>query len=271
MICARGLPIHQGLVDENIQVPPGHHTRIKGSQGSCRGVARIGEERLPILLPLPIEFLKGVQRQEDLPSHLDLPPLPLVAKRRHLERHRPYGADVGSDILAPEPVASGDSPNQRSVFEGQGQAEAVDLELADKSGLAPRGRLPNAPVIVQQLAFPVGIVQAQHREGVLHRRQPLGGLASHPLSGRIGSHQLGMGRLQALELPEELVELPIGDFGGVQHVVAVLVVANPLPQSVYLLRRLDLDRHDTLPRLAETALYQRPRRLGRQRTQVHSE
>ena len=246
MISARNLPVHQGLVDEDIQVAARHHAGIQCSQGSGRGVARIGEQGLPLVLPFPIQLLKGVQRQEDLPSHLDRPPFaPLAAQSRHMERHRPYGTNVGGDVLAPQSVASGDSPNQRSILEGQGQAEAVDLELTDEAGPAARGRLLDPPVKVQQLAFRVGIVQAQHREGVLHRHHSLGGLPSDPLGGRIGSDQLGMGRLQSPELPHELVELPIGNLGVVQHVIAVLVVANLLPQAGYLLNRLGLDRHGT--------------------------
>ena len=72
MVPTRNLPVHKDLIDENIQVPPGDHARVQRSQGSGSGVARIGEQGLPVVLPLPIELLKGVQWQEHLPSHLDL-------------------------------------------------------------------------------------------------------------------------------------------------------------------------------------------------------
>jgi hypothetical protein len=48
-------------------------------------------------------------------------------------------------------------------------------------------------------------------------------LAAHPLRRRVGRDQLGVARLQVLELAHELVVLGIADLRVVQGVVAVIV------------------------------------------------
>jgi len=66
---------------------------------------------------------------------------------------------------------------------------------------------------------------------------------AHPLSGAVGRDQFGEVGLQLLELPDELVVLEVGDLGLVEHVVAVRVVVDLLPELL-----------DPRPRVGEPAL-----------------
>ena len=61
------------------------------------------------------------------------------------------------------------------------------------------------------------------------------GLAADALSGRIGSDQFGMFRLDFLQLNHELVELGVGNLGIVEDVVEIFVVADFFPEGVDLL------------------------------------
>ena len=58
-----------------------------------------------------------------------------------------------------------------------------------------------------------------------HLLEALGGLAADALGGRVGGEQLGMRGLEALELVHQRVVLGVGDLGGVENVVEVLVAA----------------------------------------------
>src|SRR6202167_3629916 len=56
-------------------------------------------------------------------------------------------------------------------------------------------------------------------------------LAAHALRRRVGSDQLGVLGLKPLELVHQLVEVGVGKFTIIQHVVAILVVPDFLAQS----------------------------------------
>ena len=72
-----------------------------------------------------------------------------------------------------------------------------------------------------------------------HLDEALARLAADALGGRIRRDQLGMRRLQRLQLAHQRIVFGVGDFGRVQYVVQVLVVAQLLAQSVDFLRRLE--------------------------------
>ena len=60
-------------------------------------------------------------------------------------------------------------------------------------------------------------------------------LAADALGGRIGRDQFGMFVFELLQLNHELVEFGVGDFGIVEDVVEVFVVADFFPQCFDLL------------------------------------
>src|SRR5215470_13686796 len=59
-------------------------------------------------------------------------------------------------------------------------------------------------------------------------------LAADALGGRIGRNQLGVLLFQSFQLVHQLVKFGVGDFGSVEHVVEVLVVADLFAEGVDL-------------------------------------
>ena len=115
------------------------------------------------------------------------------------------------------------------------RVDAVDLQLAQE--LLRRtdlGLHPGGPG--RQLFGVEHVVQAQHPLQMV-RRGEVGGeaRAADQLGGRIRGAQLGMRVLEFLQLPQQDVELGVGDDRGVAHVVAELMLTNfvgeflPLP------------------------------------------
>ena len=72
---------------------------------------------------------------------------------------------------------------------------------------------------------------------MLDRDETLDGTPGNALCGGIGSDQLGVGRLEALELVQQPVELLVGDLRIVVDVVALFVVANRLAQFAHAVGR----------------------------------
>ena len=69
-----------------------------------------------------------------------------------------------------------------------------------------------------------GVVHGVHARHVRDGRELLGHVTAHALGVGIRRHELGVCRLDLLELDEQLVERRIRDLGGVERVVAVRVV-----------------------------------------------
>ncbi len=55
-------------------------------------------------------------------------------------------------------------------------------------------------------------------------------LPADPLGGGIGRDQLGMGGFELLQFAVEGVVVGVGDLGGVEHVVAILVMPDQLAE-----------------------------------------
>jgi hypothetical protein len=86
--------------------------------------------------------------------------------RRKLLGNFGYGADIGRDVLADRPVATGCSQNQLTALVAKRRRQAVDLRLCreDQVRLGRHAeKTPDAAKEVAHLVFPKGIVQGQHR------------------------------------------------------------------------------------------------------------
>ena len=77
-----------------------------------------------------------------------------------------------------------------------------------------------------QLVLVVGIVQAEHRLRVLNRRKSFHGTAADALRRRIRGDEIGMIALEILKLPQELIELGVGNLGVLVNVIAFFVMAD---------------------------------------------
>src|SRR5208283_2618784 len=81
------------------------------------------------------------------------------------------------------------------------------------------------------------------RRRMLRLHKPFAWLAPHALRRRVRHDELSMLRLQPFQLVHERVKLRVGNFGGVQHVVAILVVPDFFAKGFDLLLD-DGTRHD---------------------------
>ena len=200
------------------------------------GVTGIGVQRLAcgfLLLVDPLEVLLG---QIDFAAHLDAS-LRTAAQR---QRNRAHGAHVLRHVVATAAVTTGGAANQPSVFIGERDAEAIDLELcyvgraafakATAPRLIPADAFTNALVERAQVGFVVGVVEAEHRLHVLDLRKTLGRPAADALGRRIGGEQLGMCGFDRLELVHQGIECLVRDLGRGVDVIQLFVPANFLAE-----------------------------------------
>src|SRR6266852_4491793 len=87
------------------------------------------------------------------------------------------------------------------------------------------------PLPIAQLFFAVSVVEREHRGGMLRLHESLARLAADALRGRVWRDELRMLRLQPLEPVHQLVEVGVRNLRGIEHVIAILVVADFLAQS----------------------------------------
>ncbi len=150
--------------------------------------------------------------------------------QRNGKRDGPDRAHIQSDVFADRPVATGDTANQFATLVMQGQGHAVELQLADIVDVLTTAQFAHAAFPVAQFVLTVGVVERQHGRGVWRFEEPFAGLAPDPLGGRVGRDQVGMFGFDFLQLNHELVEFGIHDFGIVEYVVEVFVVADCFAQ-----------------------------------------
>ena len=149
-------------------------------------------------------------------------------------------ADVGRHVFAARAVAARRAAHEAAVLVGQRDAQAVDLQLGDvrRPAASPSaGALAHALVERPQLLLVVGVVEAEHRREVFDGREALDRAAGDALRRRIGGDELGMLRLEPLELVQQAVELLVGDLGIVVDVVALFVVPDRVAQLVDAMSR----------------------------------
>ena len=136
---------------------------------------------------------------------------------------------VTSSPTSPSPRVSACASLPLAIVHGHGKP--VQLQLGDVGELFLAQKPAHAPVEVPQFRLAQRVVQAQHGAGMPHLDETLARLAAHALGGRIRRDQLRMRGFQLLELAHHRVVFRVGDFGRVQHVVQVFVMAQLLAKS----------------------------------------
>ena len=208
---------------------------------ALRGLANFGS---PLLLALLVHALERRERHQHFAAHLEVRrQLGLLSVLAGIVSGTAHGAHVGRDVLADRAVAARDAQRQPAAFEAQRQRHAVQLQLADVLDVRLAAQLVDAPLPVAQFLFVVGVVEREHRRGVRHLDEALARLAAHALRRRIGRDQLRMLGLELLQLVHQAVEFGVADLGIVEHVVAVLVVADLVAQRFDLLLHIFAGRH----------------------------
>ena len=133
-----------------------------------------------------------------------------------------------SSPRSPSPRVAPDAQAAPLVHERD--REPVDLRLADDVELLDLEEALHALVPRAQLGGVEDVAQREHRLAVLDRLERLGDGAANALRGRGGRDEFGVALLEVHDLAVERVELAVADLGGVEHVVAVLVVADARAQ-----------------------------------------
>ncbi len=231
VVAARAQPI-----GEPAQRTARRDTRVELTQAARSRVARIGENALTGLLQALVHGQEARARHIDLAAHLQQC-RPVAA--REAQRQAGQGAQVGGHVLAADPVAARRPAHQSPVLIEQAHGQAIQLGL---------GAVGDRPVHAQTFPHPAverlhlgraeGIVQRQHRLGVGHAAKGRGRRAAHALGRRIGCDQVRPACLQGLQLAHQDVVLGIADFRRIQHVIAVIVVADRGAQALDLGLRL---------------------------------
>ena len=255
MIVENRTSVGEQHVGEIIQAPLCRDARLKLAHCSRRRIARIRERGQALLLAVVVHLLKRRNRHQHFATNFEIrgDASPLQLFRRNRKRHRAHGAHVGGYVFANRTVAAGDAANQLAGFVTQGQRHAVELELADVFNVVSSAEFVHAALPIAQLFFAVGVVEREHGRGVWGFDESLARLAAHALRRRIGRDQFDMRGLELFQLVHQAVEFGVRDFGIVEYVVAVLVMANVFAQ------RLDL-RVEVRGGHGQELLYRRARR-----------
>ena len=113
---------------------------------------------------------------------------------------------------------------------GKRHAQTVNLELTGIGDAAGAERILGALEPCVEFVQIHGIVHGIHACHVRDRRKLLAHVAAHALGIAVGRHQIGIGRLDFLQLNEHFVEGGVRDLGCVEHVVAIGVVVELVAQ-----------------------------------------
>ena len=139
--------------------------RPRAFRGLANGVS-------PASLALGVHPVERGPWQKDLTPHFD------VTRHFCLQRQRNAtdGAHVGGDVLSAHAIATRHPTHEQAVPVVQGDAQPVDLQLGDIGHRRTRIQiqpLPHSIVERGQLRLVVGVVQAEHRDGMVHRRKAI--------------------------------------------------------------------------------------------------
>ena len=154
------------------------------------------------------------------------------------------GGHVGRDVLAGAAVAAGGGLHEPAVLVAQGHGQAVDLELAH---VAHRAVEPQRCQLARRAVAPASqlvevhrVVERHHPHRVGDRRELGRRGTAHLLGGAVGGDQVGVERLELLQLPDEQVVVGVGDRRRVELVVAAVVRTDLLTELVDATGRVHL-------------------------------
>ena len=208
--------------------PAGGDVRIFLAQRAGRRVPRVGKQSVAGFFLPSVEVSESRLRHVDLAAHLDQAGAVLG---RHLQ---PAGDDVdgghvGGDVFSGATVSSGGGLYQLPVLVGERDSQAIDLELAQVSGIGgDLAAQPGSPGI--ELVGSEHVVEAHHGHPVNDRREQHGGRGTDRLGRRSRDQQVGVVGLDDPQLANELVEVGVRDLRRVELVVALVVVRDELAQ-----------------------------------------
>ena len=204
------------------------------AQAAGGGVARVGEGVAALGIGLFIQANKAALRHVDLTAHFDgtLAVGAHVGERclGQMHGHILDGADIERHILARGAIATCGCAYEGAVLVGKGHAQTVDLKLAGIGDAAGTKRILGALEPCVEFVQIHGIVHGIHARHMRDRRKLLAHVPAHALSVAVGRYQIGVGRLDFLQLNEHFVKGGVRDLGRIEHVVAIGVVIELVAQ-----------------------------------------
>ena len=132
------------------------------------------------------------------------------------------GQQIGGDVLPHPAVAPGRAAHEHPVLVEQAGGQAVDLRLGgegDRSFVQPQEPADPADEVLHVRRLE-GVVEAEHRHPVLHRRKALRRGRTHPVGRGIRADQRREPRLDRRIAPLQGVIVGVGDGGGVLTIIA---------------------------------------------------
>ena len=206
-------------VYEDVQGTLGCEPWVELAQRAGGGVAGVGVRWEALLSPLFIEALEGGLREQHLAARLE----PGGRAGPNAQRHASDGAQVQRYVFAGGAVAASRAAHEHAVLVGEGDGEAVVLELADKIEVAALQRVCGAAVPRHELVFVEGVAEAEQRHGVAHLLEAARRLGADALRGRVRRDEVRVLCFQSEQLVQQRVELGVADLRLVPHVVQVVV------------------------------------------------
>ena len=221
-------------VDKGGEVATCRDLGILLAQGSCSGVARVGKGVAALGIGLFIQTNKAALGHIDLAAYFDgtLAVDAHVGERRLGQVHGNIfdGTHAERHVLARGAVAARGGAYEGAVLVCKRDAQAVDLELTGIGDATGAERILGAHEPRVKFVQVHGIVHGIHAGHVRDRRKLLAHVSAHALGVAVGRYQIGVGRLDLLELNEHFVECGIRDLGRIEHVVAIGVVVELVAQ-----------------------------------------
>ena len=232
-------------IDKGGQVATRRDLGVFLAQGSCSGVARVGEGVAALGIGLFIQTHKAAFGHIDLAAYLNgaLAVDAHVGERRlgQVHGHILDGTDVERYVLARGAIATCGRAHKGAVLIGKRHAQTVDLKLAGIGDAAGTERILGALEPCVELVQIHGIVHGIHARHVRYRRKLLAHVAAHALGIAVGRHQVRIGRLDLLQLNEHFVKGGVRDLGRIEHVVAIGMVVELVAQLGRACCRLGTD------------------------------
>ena len=211
------------LVGEEGERPGGGDARVQLAKRAGRGVPGVHVERLALLLPPGVEPCEVGAAEEDLASHLH-PGRERRARAGRPERewHHPDGAEVRRDVLPHRAVPAGGALDQLPVHVDQLHRKTVELGLTDVGDVLRPEHPVHPGVELDQLLVGERVGEAEHRDPVCHRPEPLRRGAGDSRGGRVGGAKRRKLGLEGLELADQDVVLGVRQLRVIQDVVAMV-------------------------------------------------
>ncbi|OIQ78087.1 hypothetical protein GALL_402120 [mine drainage metagenome] len=206
--------------------------RVELPDAAGGAVARVQQRRAAELALARVVVLEVGAQHDHLAAHLEQP----RRRTEQAQRHVADGAHVRGHVLAGLAVAARGAAHQHAVLVAQADGQAVELQLGlvahfGVAVLQPQARAHALVELGGALRRLAGFsVQRQHRHAVRHRRESGQRRRADALRRRVGSEQLGMLGLEALQLAIQRVIVGVGDQRCVELVVGARIARDLVAQ-----------------------------------------